>query len=430
MSVAPRQIGRPPTAMGHNDPKGPCVAGSKPTPFMVGPWRVDPAARALTNGEHVKHVSPRALGVLTALADAQGDVVPRRTLLHKVWPEVIVTDESLTQAVAELRRAFGQRRGSAPVVETVHKAGYRVVLPVERVSEPHGGLHHTTAASREAHLLYLEARQETLECGLDGLERSHGLLEEAVALSPEFAPALAELSLALVAMALYRGSSGSQLADAVHLADEAVRMRPDISASHAARGFALGACGAHDKAWDSFSKAFSTDPNDAHAYFNASRIALMGRDYKGATLLALRAASLTAEEGPALFLAARAASALDEPERSRYLPSCLRRLLRSADRCPQSVTFRDAMTTTALALAGEHEEAQRRLSSVGAEATTTRYYNLLTKVLLGKTSDALDDLEETIESGWRDNDYLQADPVLAPLHANSRFGRMTRQLAA
>ena len=79
-------------------------------PFYLGAWRVDCSARELTDGRETRRLSPRAMSVLMVLVGADGAVVSRTHLLDAVWPEVSVGDESLTQAVAELRRALSQER--------------------------------------------------------------------------------------------------------------------------------------------------------------------------------------------------------------------------------------------------------------------------------------------------------------------------------
>ncbi|MEM6355450.1 MAG: winged helix-turn-helix domain-containing protein [Pseudomonadota bacterium] len=74
------------------------------TAFAVEGWRVDPRSRSLSQGETSCRLSPRALTLLTTLADRPGEAIDREALTDAIWPDTIVTDESLTQAVKELRR--------------------------------------------------------------------------------------------------------------------------------------------------------------------------------------------------------------------------------------------------------------------------------------------------------------------------------------
>ena len=73
---------------------------------------------------------PQALDLLCQLAQRPGEVVSKRELLAQVWPGVIVTDDSLVQAVSDARRAIGD--DAHTVIQTVPRRGYRLIagLPV------------------------------------------------------------------------------------------------------------------------------------------------------------------------------------------------------------------------------------------------------------------------------------------------------------
>ncbi len=102
--------------------------------FQIGDWKVDPASRRITQGEKTRRISPKSALVLTVLAEAEGEVVSREDLLDRVWPEVTVGEEVLTQAIAELRRAFRDSARAPRYIETVPKAGYRLLAEVRTPS--------------------------------------------------------------------------------------------------------------------------------------------------------------------------------------------------------------------------------------------------------------------------------------------------------
>lgn len=99
---------------------------SRENSFVVGAWRIEPSVREACNGPVVRRLSPRALGVLIMLAQADGMAVSRTALLEGVWPDVTVGDDSLTQAIAELRRVLRGCDGTVSLIETVPKSGYRL----------------------------------------------------------------------------------------------------------------------------------------------------------------------------------------------------------------------------------------------------------------------------------------------------------------
>ena len=67
---------------------------------------------------------PQSFRVLDFLLRNQGRIVPRKLLGERLWPDRVVTDDSLTQCIADIRRALGPRcRG---LLRTYPKRGYRL----------------------------------------------------------------------------------------------------------------------------------------------------------------------------------------------------------------------------------------------------------------------------------------------------------------
>jgi DNA-binding winged helix-turn-helix (wHTH) protein/TolB-like protein len=97
-----------------------------------GPFTIDSDRAELTrHGDRIA-LRPKTFALLQHLADRAGVVVGKQELLDVVWPGVIVTDDSLTQAVSELRGAIGDREQT--LIHTVAKRGYR--LDAEVTDEP------------------------------------------------------------------------------------------------------------------------------------------------------------------------------------------------------------------------------------------------------------------------------------------------------
>jgi DNA-binding winged helix-turn-helix (wHTH) protein len=85
------------------------------------------AARLEVRDAHGQLVPLRAqaLAVLGCLACQREHVVSRDELMHAVWPNVVVTDGSLTQCINEIRRVLGD--SGHHVIQTVPKRGYLLV---------------------------------------------------------------------------------------------------------------------------------------------------------------------------------------------------------------------------------------------------------------------------------------------------------------
>ena len=99
-------------------------------PFRLGVWLVEPRLNRLTrNGESIQ-IELKMMDVLVCLARNAGEVVTRGHLVDSVWDEGFVADNTITHAVAELRKAFGDDHRDPRFIETIHRRGYRLIAPV------------------------------------------------------------------------------------------------------------------------------------------------------------------------------------------------------------------------------------------------------------------------------------------------------------
>jgi len=96
--------------------------------LRVGDHRVDLGAlRLLGTEEPPVRLTLKSVQVLVELARNQGTTVSRDHLLDTVWRGTLPTPEVVTQAIKELRRAFGDSRGTAEYIDTIPKLGYRLI---------------------------------------------------------------------------------------------------------------------------------------------------------------------------------------------------------------------------------------------------------------------------------------------------------------
>lgn len=100
--------------------------------LRIGDCIVDLSLREVSHpesGEHTR-VTLKSAGVLLVLVANAGRVVSREALLEWVWPDTMPTDDVVTQAITQLRKALGNGKG-VPYIETIAKQGYRLLAPVE-----------------------------------------------------------------------------------------------------------------------------------------------------------------------------------------------------------------------------------------------------------------------------------------------------------
>ncbi|MEM9223852.1 MAG: transcriptional regulator [Pseudomonadota bacterium] len=395
--------------------------------FHVGHWRVDHAARTASDGKRLRQLSPRAINVLRVLAEANGDVVSRRELLRSVWPSVTVGDESLTQAVAEIRRALDGAGKQPRLVETVPKSGYRlsVSCSFDHVEQSYG--RDDEAFDLAAYILLLEARQEMIRSGPNALEHIEAIAQEAVNHCPNFALAHADLAIALANRGLFRAGARDRLKRAINVAEHAVALRPDLGFTHAAHGFVLGTLNQFEASRVAFAKAFARDPNDGEAHYLAARTAFVAGDHRTSVALAHRTSELCNDGPRSLFMAARAAIAFDEQTSARYARMCHTRTMTALNEDPRSPRANQAYGPT-LAMMGDMKSARTAIEVQDDGRNTLGYHSLLGRLLLGDIEVALDLVEELVDNGWRDGTGIGSEPLMGPLMREPRYRRIVGAL--
>ncbi|MEO1019833.1 MAG: winged helix-turn-helix domain-containing protein [Pseudomonadota bacterium] len=401
-------------------------------PFRIGDWRVDPTAREATNGTRIRRFSPKAMAVLQEIVAAGGEVVRRAELLDRVWPDVHVGEESLTHAISELRRAFGDSRREPAVIETVQKAGYRLraslIVHTPSSIAPAGPA--TEVFDLDAYLLCLEARRQSERGGLEGVLKADELGREAVARAPRFALAHAEFAVSASLRSLYRQGQGITLVEAAHLAETAVQLRPDLAYAHAAKGFALGALGRIEAARTAFGTALARDPNDFESHYLCARALHAAGEAKAATTIGERAAALKSDDYRALYLVSRSATVAGDLARAcAARAACLRRVQRRLEIDPHEPRARNILGPL-LAMLDRPEEAIAAVERDEQSGAPLEFYNVVAMARVGEIGGALDRFEAVVDGGWRHGDWLKVEPAIAALHHEPRFRRIATLLAA
>ena len=95
--------------------------------FALGPLDVDPPSRRVSAGGRSAMLEPRVMRVLVALGGAEGAVLSRNDLIEHCWDGVIVGDNAINRAIAQLRHVLDDLGGGAVQLETITKVGFRLV---------------------------------------------------------------------------------------------------------------------------------------------------------------------------------------------------------------------------------------------------------------------------------------------------------------
>jgi transcriptional activator of cad operon len=98
--------------------------------LLIGDWCVNPASGQISRDGQSVRVEARTMRLLICLANRAGEAVSINELLEQVWAGVIVTPDSVYQAVALLRRLLGDDPKQPTYIATVPRLGYRMVAAV------------------------------------------------------------------------------------------------------------------------------------------------------------------------------------------------------------------------------------------------------------------------------------------------------------
>jgi predicted ATPase/DNA-binding winged helix-turn-helix (wHTH) protein len=110
-----------------------------------GAYSLIPNERLLTKNGTSVPLGARAFDILLALVSQSNEVVSKRDLLARVWPDVHVEESSLRFHVAILRKALGDGEGGARYIATLAGKGYCFVARVSW-SDDRGSVSATISA--------------------------------------------------------------------------------------------------------------------------------------------------------------------------------------------------------------------------------------------------------------------------------------------
>lgn len=104
---------------------------SQPDRFLVHGHVVTPDTNEIARDGTVARIEPKSMETLVHLCAHAGELVSRDDLQQAIWGDVVVGDDSLTNAIIKIRKAFGDDARNPQVIETIPKRGYRLIAAVE-----------------------------------------------------------------------------------------------------------------------------------------------------------------------------------------------------------------------------------------------------------------------------------------------------------
>jgi len=97
--------------------------------FRFEGFTLDLTRRSLRAGDRVVELRPKSFDVLAYLVERAGRPAGKDEIIQAVWPDVTVTEESLTRCVSDIRLALDD--SAQRIVKTLPRRGYVLAAPVD-----------------------------------------------------------------------------------------------------------------------------------------------------------------------------------------------------------------------------------------------------------------------------------------------------------
>ncbi|MDJ0813361.1 MAG: winged helix-turn-helix domain-containing protein [Woeseiaceae bacterium] len=102
--------------------------------YEFGGWRLAPGQRQLISAEgEPAALRSKVFDLLVYLVQERGRVVAKTELMEAVWPDAVVEENNLNQAISALRQALGDTAQAPRFVATVTGRGYQFIGEVREI---------------------------------------------------------------------------------------------------------------------------------------------------------------------------------------------------------------------------------------------------------------------------------------------------------
>lgn len=393
--------------------------------LRIGDWIFDSGTRRLCGSRGETRLSPKAAGVLQALGETPGRVWSRDALLERVWPNVIVTEEVLTHAVAELRRAMHDDSRAPTLIETIHKSGYRLISEPQLADEPVPP--GEPAFDLECYTLFLEGAALFDRGYKTNTKAAEAMFRRVIALNPEFAPAYAGLAKAITFLKTYYEPDGGDLEEPLILCRIAKRIDPNLAEAYAVEGLIFAINGRFDVGRQQFARALLLKPDSGEVHYLFGRACFAELNVELAAPILERSAALRADDYHALMLAGKARQILGHDELARR--DFAMTLMRTR---PFVEAFPEDMRAFCAEARARFQLGQITLAYDALERASNGhepcYHLACTFARAGESRTALDMLEAVVDAGWNHSRWLDRDPDFKGYRGNPRFERIARSI--
>lgn len=98
--------------------------------YVIDNLLINPDGNEVVAQGRIIKLEPKAMSLLTLLALHAGETISKEEIFKEVWAGLIVSEDSITRCISQLRKVFNDDPQNPRVIETIARKGYRVKVPV------------------------------------------------------------------------------------------------------------------------------------------------------------------------------------------------------------------------------------------------------------------------------------------------------------
>jgi DNA-binding winged helix-turn-helix (wHTH) protein/tetratricopeptide (TPR) repeat protein len=436
--------------------------------YRFGTFELDGDQYELRQGARVVRVEPRVLDVLFFLVRNRDRVVSREELLDTVWKTKFIGESALSRSIMQARKAVTATGGGEveEPIKTIHRRGYRFVAPVieedgtgaERETRPTAP--SATGVDAEAAKLCARARQLWKKRSPEGMRTAIALLQDAIEIEPDYAPAHATLGDCFTFVGFLQQTPPMSVFPKAEAAiARALELDPGLAEAHGCRGFIETVYRWNPvAAREALAEAIRLDPGSAIVHHRLGMHLLAQRRFSEADA-ALRHAAVLDPLSPIFDTACGLpATARGDAETAigiyrtviesepNFFPVhfYLGLALESAGRLDEAIAeLRIAVDITpnetealpalghALARAGRADEAREiaeRVRTAASHRFISPFFFAVLAMGVDDHETALERLSDAVDIRAMRMHDLHLDPRFAPLRSDERFTRLLQRI--
>ncbi len=305
-------------------------------------------------------------------------------------------------------------------------------LRVELDERESRALGRTPPSDFEAFDLYLRGRQYFYRTKRQNLDFALDLFRDAARKDPEFGPAYAGMSQCYAYRCVYYGGGRADLERALEAGARAVELDPGRAECHASRGLALSLDHRNDEAERELETAIRLNPGSWESQYFYARLRLAEGRFEEAGELYAAAARADPEDYQSPTLLAMTYRKLGRLEDMRKAcTSALANVEHHVRMHPDDARalYLRGQILVEIGRAEEGLDSGARALALAPGDPYIAYGMACIHARLGRTDDALRELEVAVGAGFRHREWIEKDPDLDVLRDHPRFAALLDRAA-